>query len=362
MENVHIKKLEITNFKCFQSLKINQIKQINLIGGKNNIGKTALLEAIELLTSSDTPYSLIANTNILLKRRKGYSDGWQETDIDLIYKNKELMKIYSEKQSLEIKLGENIFKENNDDMFDPLSRKFILDDKPIYNTIFKSKENYKNKIFFIFNERKESMTLSTFITTLRMSNYRKEYPNYINSSRIKDDELSILYGTLVDLDRELFLDKSLKKFDNNLIAIKQKATKQGVIIKVKTKNRKTPIPLSSLGDGISRYISILSAIWANKDGFLFIDEIENGIHYSNHQKLWQLIFQASQEANCQIFATTHSKECIQSFNQVQLENKSFSSTYFELYKNIKIDKITAAKRTAEQLEYALTHQGKIRGE
>jgi AAA15 family ATPase/GTPase len=45
----HIKSLAIVNFKCFKHLSIAGIGKVNLIGGKNNVGKTAFLEAVELL-------------------------------------------------------------------------------------------------------------------------------------------------------------------------------------------------------------------------------------------------------------------------------------------------------------------------
>ncbi|MEM7534609.1 MAG: AAA family ATPase, partial [Chloroflexota bacterium] len=43
--------IEINNFRCFEKSKINGFGQVNLIGGQNNIGKTALLEAIYLAGS-----------------------------------------------------------------------------------------------------------------------------------------------------------------------------------------------------------------------------------------------------------------------------------------------------------------------
>jgi len=41
-----LKSIEIENFRCFEKTSINGFEQINLIAGKNNAGKMALLEAI----------------------------------------------------------------------------------------------------------------------------------------------------------------------------------------------------------------------------------------------------------------------------------------------------------------------------
>lgn len=45
------KSLTIKNFRCFEEITIDNIERVNLIGGINNVGKTALLEVISLLNS-----------------------------------------------------------------------------------------------------------------------------------------------------------------------------------------------------------------------------------------------------------------------------------------------------------------------
>ena len=53
-----ITSVEIENFRCFQKLRVDGLAQVNLIVGANNAGKTALLEAIEAVVSSDSPFAL----------------------------------------------------------------------------------------------------------------------------------------------------------------------------------------------------------------------------------------------------------------------------------------------------------------
>ncbi|MCI5210911.1 MAG: ATP-binding protein [Candidatus Electrothrix sp. ATG2] len=179
-----------------------------------------------------------------------------------------------------------------------------------------------------------------------------------------DHDLAILYGSLVDLNLESFIDRSLTIFDDNILAIKQRATSGGVVLKLLIKKKKTPVLLSSFGEGVNRYIAILCAIWASRNGILLIDEIENGIHYSNYNKLWRLINQASEEANCQLFITSHSKECIEAFCEEQKSESAslWPGTYYEMYRNVKKDTITVTARDHEQLYYTLTHNGYFRGE
>jgi predicted ATP-dependent endonuclease of OLD family len=50
-----------------------------------------------------------------------------------------------------------------------------------------------------------------------------------------------------------------------------------------------------------------------KDGVLLLDEFETGLHYSVQEKLWDIIFMLSEKLKIQVFVTTHSNDCINSF-------------------------------------------------
>jgi AAA15 family ATPase/GTPase len=95
------------------------------------------------------------------------------------------------------------------------------------------------------------------------------------------------------------------------------------------------IPLSNFGDGIKRFITIICAMYSSKDGYLYLDEIENGIHYTNLDKLWEIILTISKEQNVQVFATTHSKECIESYARVAKKLEDEEITFIELGRNKK---------------------------
>jgi hypothetical protein len=70
------------------------------------------------------------------------------------------------------------------------------------------------------------------------------------------------------------------------------------------------VPVALMGEGVRRLLSILLAIFRTPGGVVLIDEIENGLHYSVMQKVWQAIAHAARQADVQVFATTHSYECI----------------------------------------------------
>ncbi len=341
MSDQHIKDLEIRNFKCFKQLSIANIGQVNLIGGKNNVGKTAFLEAVEIFVSSNEIYDLVKSiTNMLIKRQ----NKTDSLELDFINDIKQDTEILSCDKSLKIKF----------------SNEFLT---VSINKNKKCNEAYIPIYVFIKKPIPTMLMHDTQGFLIGTQQFPIENITYITSSKANEEDIAILYGKLIDLGRDDFLNNSLSIFDKNIVAIKFIPTKNNVtLLKLKLKNQDSLILLSSLGEGINRYIAILCAIWASKDGILLIDEIENGIHYTNYKKLWQIIFKASVEANCQIFITSHSKECITAFNDVQFEDKQCNAQYFELYKNLKTDLITATARDKEQLRYELNNEGRVRGE
>jgi len=70
------------------------------------------------------------------------------------------------------------------------------------------------------------------------------------------------------------------------------------------------IPVSYMGEGVAKLLSIILAIANSQEGIVLIDEFENGIHYSVMQKVWEGIGLAAKDFNCQVIATTHSYECL----------------------------------------------------
>lgn len=74
------------------------------------------------------------------------------------------------------------------------------------------------------------------------------------------------------------------------------------------------LPLSSTGEGLNNLLAIILAIYETSEGIVLIDEIENGLHYSTQEILWEAIFEAAKAFNVQVFATTHSYENVKAFS------------------------------------------------
>lgn len=78
--------------------------------------------------------------------------------------------------------------------------------------------------------------------------------------------------------------------------------------------------LSTMGDGINRILTVVLAMLGCDNGIFLVDEFDNGLHYSVQTKLWEMIYFLANKLNIQIFATTHSDDCIRSFIEADKEH------------------------------------------
>jgi len=121
------------------------------------------------------------------------------------------------------------------------------------------------------------------------------------------------------------------------------------------------VPVQIMGDGIIRLLTILTAISRAQNGFVIIDEIENGFHYSVLPKLWKIIYNTAEQYNVQIFASTHSIECITAFRDFYSEKLNIADD-FRLYRINRFpkDQINLIKYDYQSLESSLESNWEVR--
>jgi hypothetical protein len=104
---------------------------------------------------------------------------------------------------------------------------------------------------------------------------------------------------------------------------------------VKMTDSPRAVPLNSLGDGMVRVLQLALKIFPAKGGILLIDEFENGLHFSVQQQVWSLIFEISQKLGIQVFATTHSWDCIESFARTANSSPAVEGVLFRVGRSVK---------------------------
>ena len=102
---------------------------------------------------------------------------------------------------------------------------------------------------------------------------------------------------------------------------------------VKFKSNEWPVPLRSLGDGALRLCGIALALANSHNGFLLLDEAENGIHYSLQSDFWRMVLRTAHENNVQVVATTHSWDCVSGFARAAKESADVEGILIRLDRN-----------------------------
>ena len=130
-------------------------------------------------------------------------------------------------------------------------------------------------------------------------------------------------------------------------------------ILVKLRGQSNRIPLSSMGDGMRRILVLAMAAAVAKDGFMFVDEIDTGLYYETQTDMWRLLIETAQRLNVQIFATTHSWDCVKAFQNALA--KAHDDAVGKLFRLEKLDeRIKSVEFTARDLEIAVRQQIEVR--
>ena len=95
------------------------------------------------------------------------------------------------------------------------------------------------------------------------------------------------------------------------------------------------LPLSQVGQGTYRLVEILSEIIGSEAQVCFIDEVENGIHHSCLADIWRGIAEAAHRFQVQVFATTHSYECLEAAHEAFSARPRYDLGVIQLFRTSK---------------------------
>ncbi|WP_394752383.1 ATP/GTP-binding protein [Crenothrix sp.] len=310
--------IEIEQFKCFTDFKASGFKRVNLIGGKNNIGKTAFMEACFINVHATTVNAMITAIIIIKFRR-------------------EILNVVDSTVS------------EHRDYLDAI--KIFKNSSNINNISYEIIE--KNAIKkYQFNINKKPITIDN--KDLTFTHKLIDNINFIDNFGWPNRAVCRAYQSIQKHDQEDELNSFIHEFDNNIDNFKV------IDGKPQCKTNGEYRDIVEFGDGLRHYISIICALYACENGYLFIDEIDNGIHYSQLDKLWELILTLSKKTNCQLFAITHSKEMLESFARVAKKLNDQDISYTTLVKN-KQQEIMAITRDYEMLLDSIEQEREVRG-
>ncbi len=327
--------LKIEGFRGFQRFEMSRLGRINLLVGTNNSGKTSVLEALHLLYSAADP-AIISQTlwrrgetvpappRTLLDRPAGRVALADPSHLFFGHdcQSGARFKLSSESRTVKVSVGEmpRELRDGDDEEESSLPGRLALflsgSPKPpveilaLTRSLGLSVESY-DALRGRPRRRLGVATPSQFITTESLT--PDELVSYWNRVSLTPEEDLVLKSLR-------FLDAGIERIAAVAPsqAYYQNSTRSGFIVKRKGQDR--PVPIGSMGDGMWRMLAMAVALTQCRGGVLLVDEIDTGLHYSVMSKMWGLVYRVAIELNVQVFATTHSYDCVYTLAQIHSDD------------------------------------------
>lgn len=294
--------LHIKNFRCFEDLTIESLGRVNLIVGKNSTGKSTVLEALSIYAARGRTYAF----DKVLSHRNEFFHNREERFKYLFFHNQ---------------------------LPNTIENSLIIEDAKNEDGVCIIYDKDNGKFINGFHDKNGITDHSDW--KLKVIEYSYQF---VTTDLLSEDYLAYLWDEVILSSEDEEIKKSLQIIIPdlaNLVFIKSQnedSTERFAIIKIK--NTARGIPLKNFGEGASRLLQIFLHALQAKNGFLLIDEFENGLHYSIQEEVWEKLFKLAKELNIQIFATTHSQDAIKAFSKVALADKEVDGKLIALGRSV----------------------------
>jgi ABC-type lipoprotein export system ATPase subunit len=337
------KKLQSEKFRLFNALKLEHLGRVNLIVGRNNAGKTCLLEALYLYAKNAAPQSVY---QVISERGENWNHvrlqadplGSEEAESPLRYLFYDYQFPEVGHPGIEIgplnatadRLRLNTAAYELIQTFDG-QRLTRVDEQQVPNNPLAVVEE-------VIEKNNEAIPL------LRLNGESVFRPAKLDQPKLNVQMVStkpVHPKTLAQwwdkmnvqpaLRKEIF--RGLQLIDENicevvLVGYLEEPNKFDNMMPILIfNNSDKKLPITNLGEGLSRLFYLLLALVNAPEGLLLIDEFENGLHYAVQPQVWELIFNFAKENDIQVFATTHSWDCVRAFHSVWETQKEQGSFY-----------------------------------
>ena len=295
--------LSIKNFRAFETLEIEGLKRVNLFTGRNNSGKTSVLEAVYLL-EGEFPASrarqLFSNRNLAgaaIQHQTALEMPWATLFRDLSVETDIRIEGINSGASVEIRLSTQL-----DEKVKSHFGSHEFSPSPYTRNLLAGHVNRQLSDMIWINEGKiESFKGdASFLNLLSF---------VLSNTRRSQQDLVTQFGRLEVVKLDGLVVEALQIVDPRLRNLSTILLGGVAILHADLDGTARRLPLAVVGDGMLRFLDIIFAIVQNSGRAVMIDEIENGFHYSTLPKVWELIHKLAKQYNVQIFAVTNSQEC-----------------------------------------------------
>jgi AAA15 family ATPase/GTPase len=318
--------LEISNFRCYERLRLDNLGSVNVVVGANGCGKTTILEAIYLTLGSSPELAFRLRGwrgmgNVLAATsQSGYDSLWSD-----LFHNFDEHKVINialrgtsqDSNSLEvsydakikniIRLNSQVKRGSDDepmtDVVLPVTFKYREHGQKVYTIRPKLTRQGKLETGNVVRKTQASFYSSAFIASVGPLEPAHQFSEFSKKKKAQPiiDEFKKLFPDLDNLSVEIQSGIEMLFCDVPWVPSK--------------------LPVALISGGAQKMVSILLGIATQTKGVILIDELENGVYYKLLPKVWESLYSFAKRFGVQLFVSTHSKECLQAVLPIMAANE-----------------------------------------
>ncbi len=323
-------KIEIKNFKGLDRLKFTY-SDINIFTGRNNVGKSSVLESVSLCLKpssidsyKDKRYLLrnlckkgeitVSDKKVEISKPEKFSELEEEfgkrvkknykisstnsADPLKDFSAKEVGQIFSDETDIVEKVLDKSFKISTEEM-----EKVFLDrlDNSTWERVFEIASNNLG-VEEIQRERRITLKIG-----------RKKRPMILEDPRVSSKKLSYLDNKQPDIQEKL------EQFVEERNLVKGFSGLRGGNIVFK--GDKKPIPVEFMGDGFRSVLGIILKILETDDKYILLEEPEKYLHPGYISQMVSFISDIVKDNGRKFFLTTHSRDLLETFFDSDFEEE-----------------------------------------
>lgn len=378
--NLHLPSLSITGFRGIDCLTIPHLGRVTLLAGRNGVGKTTVLDAVRVYAARGKPSVLRS----LLRTREELptvfdADQVVFLDYAALFHGRDAVRgrgisigSGSDSDALGIDVATPAdLSDEQEEMFADLSANLSMEmDVQVFKCTFQNRSRLLPWSLRT-GRRPGPIARDHYFRYMRKGWFGEDEWQEIPSKSLgpglsANRELASLWDDVALTDKEKLPLQALQLIlgtDIERVAVvgaddPRRLGREGRRVIVKLRDGTQPVPLRSLGDGVTRMFGIGLALVNSCNGFLLVDEAENGIHHSIQQDFWKMVLRAAHQNNVQVLATTHSQDCWKGFAQAAAEDKDAEGIVIRLERDG--EEVRSVEYTEEHLKAAADQDIEVR--
>ena len=310
--NTMLESIELHSYRGFESYRLADLACVNLVVGKNNCGKTSILEAVELLVSGGRVSALRESAV-----RRGEFDENVSYGVDVSHV------FYGHRctPGASFQLSSRGSQQRLDGTILPLED--IEDTVDQWSVMAKRRgrldSDEEPPIAFglsLVPDGQQPIVLPMTENGSLLDRFRAHSPDNGYSGRLarflnfQPSSMRSAWNDVLAEGREAEIVEAMRILMPEIDSIHFLAGSRRPSILVGQRNIKPRQPVGSYGDGMRRLLAVSLALSSTKNGCLLVDEIDTGLHWTVMEDMWRLVVETAARSNVQVFATTHSSDCI----------------------------------------------------